>query len=89
MYIKNFTYLSQDDLEIKAMELQKRLNLYQQDSSKENSLVIAAETIRKELKSCKSTLNWPPHIQNLELDQTVMPMTVSDDKEQTGSCSII
>ena len=71
------------------MELQNRLNLYQQDSSKEKSLVIAAETIRKELKSYTRTLNWPPHIQNLELDQTVMPMTVSDDKEQTGLCSII
>ena len=71
------------------MELQNRLNLYQQDSSKEKSLFIAAETIRKELKSYKRTLNWPPPIQNLELDQTVMPMTVSDDKEQTGLCSII
>ena len=66
--------LLRHDLEIKVMELQKKLNLYQQDLSTEKSLDIAAETIRKEIKSFKSTLNWPPHIQNLELDQTVIPM---------------
>ena len=66
--------LSRDGLAIKVMELQKKLNLHQPDSSTETSLDIAAETIRKAIKSYKSTLNWPPHIQNLELDKTVMPM---------------
>ena len=66
--------LSRDDLAIKVMELLKKLNLYQQDSSTEKSPDIAAETMRKEIKSYKSTLNWPPHIQNLEIDQTVIPM---------------
>ena len=66
--------LSRDGLAIKVMELQKKLNLYQPDSSTETSVDIAAETIRKAIKSYKSTLNWPPHIQNLELDKTVMPM---------------
>ena len=54
------------------MELKKKLNLYQQNSSTQESLDIALETIRKGIKWCKSTLNWPPHIQNLELDQTII-----------------
>ena len=47
------------------MKLQKKLNFCQLESSTERSLNIAAETIQKEIKSYKSTLNWPPHIQNL------------------------
>lgn len=54
------------------MELKKKLNLYPQNSSTQESLDIAVETIRKGIKWCKSTLNWPPHIQNLELDQTII-----------------
>ena len=50
------------------------MNLYQQDSSKEKPLRIAAETIRKDIKSYKSTLNWSPYTQSLELDETVIPM---------------
>ena len=50
------------------------MNLYQQDPSTEKPLGIAAETIRKDIKSYKSTLNWSPYTQNLELDQTVIPM---------------
>ena len=64
-------------LAIKVMELQKKLNLYQQNSSTEKSLDTAVETIRKEIKSYKSTLNWPPHIQNIELEQTVIPMNLN------------
>ena len=45
--------LSRDNLAIKVMEVQKKLNLYKQDSSAETSPVIAAETIRKEIKSNK------------------------------------
>ena len=59
------------------MELKKKLNLYQQNSSTQESLDIAAETIRKGIKWCKSTLNWPPHIQNLELDQTIIEKYLS------------
>ena len=54
--------LFRDDLAIKVMELQEKLNLYQQDSSTENYFHIAAEKIQKEIKLCKSTLNWPLHI---------------------------
>ena len=54
--------LLRDDLAIKVTELQKKLNLYQQDSSTENYFHIAAEKIQKEIKLCKSTLNWPLHI---------------------------
>ena len=54
--------------------VQNILNLYQQNSATEKSLDIAAETIPKEIKSYKSTLNWPPNNQNLDLDQTVIPM---------------
>ena len=54
--------LLRDDLAIKVMELQEKLNLYQQDSSTENYFHIAAEKIQKEIKLCKSTLNWPLHI---------------------------
>lgn len=54
--------LLQDDPAIKVVELQKKLNLYQQDSSTENYFHIAAEKIQKEIKLCKSTLNWPLHI---------------------------
>ena len=43
--------LLRDDPVIKVMELQKKLNLYQQDSSTEKSLDIAAESIQKEMKS--------------------------------------
>ena len=60
--------LSRDD------GVQNILNLYQQNSSTEKSLDTAAEKISKEIKSYKSTLNWPPHNQNLELDQTVILM---------------
>ena len=42
--------LSRDNLAIKVMEVQKKLNLYKQDSSAETSPVIAAEIIPKEIK---------------------------------------
>ena len=64
--------LSQEELAINVIELQK-LSVYQQDSSSEKSIDIATETIRKEIKSYKSSFTWPPQIQNLELDQTILP----------------
>ena len=66
--------LSRDGLVMKVMELQKKLNFHQQHSSTEKSLDEAAETVRQEIKLYKSTLNWPPYIQNLELDQIVIPV---------------
>ena len=47
--------LSRDNVAIKVMEVQKKLNVYKQDSSAETSLDIAAEIIQKEIKSNKQT----------------------------------
>ena len=66
--------LSQEELPFKAIELQKESSLYQQELPTEISLDIAAETIQDETKSCKSNLNWPPEIKNLEQDQVYLPM---------------
>ena len=81
--------LSRDDLAINVVELKKKLNLYQQNSSTQESLDIALETIRKGIKWCKSTLNWPPNIQNLELDQTIIEKNTLTDFYINFSMTVI
>ena len=57
------------------MELQKKLEFFSARLINGNISWHSCRNITKrDKKSYKSTLNWPPHIQNLEVDQTVIPM---------------
>lgn len=60
---------------MKVMELQKKLEFLSARLINGNISWHSCKNITKrDEKSYKSTLIWPPHIQNLEVDQTVIPM---------------
>lgn len=66
--------LLQEEFATVVIELQKALSLHQQELPIGKSLDKAAEKIYEVTKSCRSKLNWPPWIKNLEQDQTYLTM---------------
>jgi hypothetical protein len=63
---------SREELAVELCELKRTVAVYQQAASTVRAINIAAETIRSEVKSAKSSLEWPPKIDNLEAQQTLL-----------------
>ena len=65
--------ISKETLAIEILNLRKQLNAYLQRDSKEKVIGLAAETIRTEVKAEKSNISWPPQIQDIKEQKTVLP----------------